>query len=380
MTFGGAERQVVHLAGQLLQRGWDVEVVSLLEPDALTDRLAEAGVAYRTLAMPKGVPDPRGAWRLARCIRQMRPDVVHAHMVHANLVTRVTRLLARMPVLICSAHSVFEGGKRFDLAYRLTDGLCELTTHVSQAAVDRWVRGGVAPARKMRVMPNGVDVAQFGGGAEGPASSEKRRDIRTSLGIGGEFTFLAVGRFKPAKDYGLMLEAFARLRERRESAGRLPVRLLIAGGGALLEEMRSVARVSGLEEAVSFLGKRADIPDLMQAADAYVMSSAWEGMPVVLLEAAASGLPIVATDVGGNREVLRSDEIGYLVPPGDPAALADALGRLVELPEERRRAMGRAARELVESEYSLERVVSDWEAVYRELMESASRGAAARGS
>ena len=144
--------------------------------------------------------------------------------------------------------------------------------------------------------------------------------------------------------------------------------LLIAGQGSLREKAQSLAEELGIAPKVFFLGVRTDIPDLMNAADAYVMSSAWEGMPMVLLEAGAVGLPVVATDVGGNREVVVDGKSGLLVPSKDPEALARAMVRLMELSPEERRSMGKYGRRHIEENYSLERVVEQWEALYRELM------------
>jgi glycosyltransferase involved in cell wall biosynthesis len=133
--------------------------------------------------------------------------------------------------------------------------------------------------------------------------------------------------------------------------------------------MEQLASDLGVTERVKFLGTRRDIPALMDAADAYVMSSAWEGLPMVLLEAAASGLPIVATDVGGNSEVVIDGKTGFLVPPKDPDALAQAMLRLMGLPPEEHRRMGAVARQHIEANYSLDHVVDQWEALYTELLE-----------
>ena len=116
-----------------------------------------------------------------------------------------------------------------------------------------------------------------------------------------------------------------------------------------------------------------NIPHLMNPTDASVMSSSWEGMPNVLLEASATGLPIVATDVGGNREVVLDGVTGFLAPPRNPEALAQAMLRMMELSEEKRRELGRAARKHVEENFSLDRVVDMWEALYKELLERKGR-------
>jgi glycosyltransferase involved in cell wall biosynthesis len=128
----------------------------------------------------------------------------------------------------------------------------------------------------------------------------------------------------------------------------------------------------GLSRRVRFMGVRDDIPDLMNAADAQVLSSSMEGMPLVLQEASAIGLPIVATDVGGNAEVVRSGHSGLIVPPNDSQALADAMRSVMAMTPQQRAAMGRVGRQHVESNYDINRVLDRWEEIYRELLEAKS--------
>jgi glycosyltransferase involved in cell wall biosynthesis len=202
-------------------------------------------------------------------------------------------------------------------------------------------------------------MAQFRSVAEGA-----RESLRRSLGLEGEFVWLAVGRFEIAKDYPNMLRGFARVRERHPGAV-----LLLVGRGSLQGETEALVRDLGLGGRVRFVGVRNDVPEFMSAADGYVMSSAWEGMPMVLLEAAAAGLPIVATAVGGNHEVVCGEESGFLVPPRDGDALGAAMLRMMGLSEAERRSMGARGREHVRNTYSLMRVVERWENLYREVLE-----------
>lgn len=362
LAYGGAETQLVHLATRLKARGWGARVVSLTPPKAYVQELEAAGVPVSSLGIRGKAPDPRPVFRLAKMIRTWRPQIVHSHMVHANLVARLVRLLAPVPVLICTAHSIDEKGQRASdrlrkMAYRLTDPLCDLTTQVSQAGLERYVRIGAVPRHKIRYLPNGVDTERF------RPDPELRACLRQELGLETAFAWLAVGRFDVPKDYANLLQAFAYVAQARPEA-----QLLIAGDGPLRPSMEQLANDLGITDRVKFLGIRRDIPALMNAADAYVMSSAWEGMPNVLLEAAASGLPIVATDVGGNSEVVIDGKTGFLVPPKDPEALAQAMVRLMGLPQEERRRVGEAARQYVEANYSLDRVVDQWEALYREFL------------
>jgi len=358
LAFGGAETQLVNLAISLKKRGWEVRVVSMLPPQAFTEELKEAGIPLSTLNMRRGVADPRAVFGLVKTLREWKPDIVHSHMIHANLLARIARIFYRIPVLICTAHSIDEGGRWREIAYRLTDFLADLTTNVSQAAVERYIRVGAVPKGKIRYVPNGVDTAKFK-----PDEVVVKR-LRNELGINDCFIWLAVGRFEEAKDYPNMLQAFKMVVDKKQDT-----LLLLAGQGSLLEETRKLANELDLEDKVRFLGVRRDVPDLMNAADAYVMSSAWEGMPMVLLEAEACGLPVVATEVGGNGEVILNNKSGYVVPPGDSEALATAMVKMMALSEVERRAMGKAGRAHIEANYSLERVVDQWEELYRQLLQ-----------
>ena len=363
LDYGGAERQVVSLAVLLKARGWDVDVVTLLRPRAYVPELQSAGIQVRHLGMQRGIPNPLAVLRLARLLRETNPQVVHSHMVHANLLARVTRLLVRVPVLICTAHNIDEGGRMRELAYRLTDSLCDITTQVSQAGLERYVRVKAVPRRKIMFVPNGVDTGRF------HADDSIRAQMRSTIGTDNVFVWLAVARFAEAKDYPTMMRAFAQVVARRKD-----VVLLIAGQGALQDETKRMAQDLGIGSYVRFLGVRKDIPALMASADAYVMSSAWEGMPMVLLEASAAGLPIVATDVGGNGEIVRNETNGFLVPPRNPDALAAAMLRLMDTPVEVRKRMGQSGRERIEAYYSLERVVDRWEALYVRLLKQRHEG------
>jgi glycosyltransferase involved in cell wall biosynthesis len=140
---------------------------------------------------------------------------------------------------------------------------------------------------------------------------------------------------------------------------------LIAGTGPLHSALQEQIVSSGLTSNVSLLGLRTDVPALMQAADGFVMSSAWEGLPMVLLEASASSLPIVATDVGGSRDVIAEGETGFLSPAREPSSLADAMLRLMALSPDERRAMGDGARQRVMRTFDVERVADRWEELYR---------------
>lgn len=300
LGLGGAEVQVVQLARRLTERGWVVQVVSLIEPGGLADELREVGIPVASLQMRSPASLAPGALRLVRLLWAWRPDVVHAHMFHANLLCRLVRPLAPIPVLICTAHSTYEAGSGVknkrevtwrERAYRISDFLCDVTTQISEAGLRRYVAVGAVNPRKVRVVRNGIDTGTFS------PSAGAREQLRRELGVERTFVWLAVGRLAAPKDYPTLLRAVALLKDRG-------LVLLIAGEGQLRGDLENLAHALGVDGQVSFLGVRRDMPRLMSAADAFVLSSVWEGSPLVVAEAMACELPVVATDVGGVPELL----------------------------------------------------------------------------
>jgi glycosyltransferase involved in cell wall biosynthesis len=358
MGMGGADKLLMSAAQEMRSRGHEVLIVSVTSLGSMGLEARSLGIPTESLEIRRGFPDPRGLVRLGRLVRRWRPDVLHSHMVHANLLARALRLFVPLPVLVSTIHNIYEGGPLWMTAYRLTNGLVDQMTIVSQAAADRFTRESIVPKELLRVVPNGVDLERFRKVAAGT-----RESLRRSLALEREFVWLAIGRFQPAKDYPNLLRAFVKVRSHSPQTV-----LLVAGRGPLQREMERLAEELGLAGGVRFLGVREDVPELMSAADGYVMASAWEGMPMVLLEAAAAGLPVVATSVAGNREVVEDEKSGFLVPPHESDALGTAMLRLMGLSESQRRAMGERGRELVRTQYGLGRLVDRWEELYREVL------------
>ena len=258
-----------------------------LSGGSMTGQFHEAGIQMHELGVQRGIPDSRAILRLRNIIRKFRPDVVHSHMVHANLLARITRMICPMQVLISTAHNMTEGRRWTEIAYRVTSSLGDLTTIICNAAAERYVRVGSVPPGRLKVVVNGLPVEQF------RPDTNSRDQIRRQIGIQDEFVWLAVGRFEPPKDYANLINAIAQVRSNRSL-------LLIAGDGPLRPDIEKLACELKVSSRIRFLGIRKDVSALMAAADGYVMCSAWEGLPMVLLEAVAWGLLMPATNVGGS--------------------------------------------------------------------------------
>jgi len=360
LGMGGAERQVLALADRMAARGHTVALLVLMPslpeewPTAL--RVIHLNIRKSPVSMLAGVAQAR------RFLLEFRPDLLHSHSFHANMAARLLKLLAPSTAVLSTVHNVYEGGWARMLAYRLTDGLSCRTTAVSKTVAARFVRLKAIPRHKCGVLMNGIDIAEF------VPDADRRARMRTQMGANAGFIWLAAGRIVPAKDFPNLLRAFAQLRASRRDA-----HLWIAGEGAGpdLDRLKHDSTELGLEDSLRWLGVRRDLPALLDAADAFVLASAWEGMPLAVGEAMAMEKPVVATDVGGVRELV--GDAGVIVPPKDPEALASAMLNVMESSSEDRQSLGRTARARIQTSFSMDARADDWEALYRTIMESKGR-------
>ena len=350
---GGAEQQVIALAKALPRRGWRVSVVSLSgSGGAAQAELAEAGAGYLSLGMRKGLADPRGWLRFNQWLRRHKPDVVHAHLPHATWFARWSRLGAPIRVVVDTLHTASTGTAGRRIGYRCSGWLGDRVTAVSQAVASAHVAAGMVGPAGVVVLPNGVDTDTWRPSPAPPPAPDLPQEDK--------FLWLASGRLDPVKDYPTLLRAMAGL--------PASARLVIAGAGPQLSDLQQLAIRLGLGNRVHFLGFEPLVRSWMQAADGFVLSSLWEGLPVGLLEAAACELPAVATDVPGTREAIAPLGSEWLTPVGDATALRAAMAALMLMPRDQRRAMGARARQTVIERFSLNAALDNWEALYRSLL------------
>jgi len=359
LIVGGAESQVYLLACHFASLGHDVLVVPLLEPSAYVEDLAARGIETVRIGVEGPGSVPAAVARLKRLIADWKPTVVHAHMFHAILLARLARLAGSRAPLVSTTHNLAPESRPRRILYATTDRLGTISTNVSQAGTERYAAAGSMPRKRIIHMPNGIDLERF------RLQPELRGPTREALGLGDEFVWLAVGRFVPPKDYMNLLGAFRLVRSSGSQA-----KLLIVGEGEQKVELKAFAETNLPPGAVGFLGKRTDVPELLASCDAYVMSSSSEGLPLVLLEAAGAGLPIVATDVGGNSEIVMDRRTGRLVPARNAALLSAAMLEVEALPTAERAGWGAAGREHVSRNFEIGAVAERWLDLYRQLVVS----------
>ena len=348
---GGAERQVVDLADRFTALGHQVKIVYLTGPALV--KPSSSAVSIIGLSMQKRIIDFFYAYlKLRDLIQSFAPDVVHSHMVHSNIFTRLLRLTCHIPKLVCTAHNTNEGGKLRMLMYRLTASLADVTTNVSNEAVVAFEEQGAVRRGTMLALPNGIDTNRF------RPSEAVRLQIRASEAISeDEKVFIAVGRLTQAKDYPNLFQAFLKVTELEEN-----VRLWILGDGQLKSYLIEEAERLKIINKVQFLGIQDRVSDWMNAADVFVLSSAWEGFGLVVAEAMGCEKIVVATDSGGVREVLA--DCGFLVPARDSEALSIALVQALNIENRDAEILSKNARQRVVNNFSLDAVVDRWVTIY----------------
>ena len=361
----GAERLVVHLL-EYMDRSRFVPVCICLGnriSSHLEARVQQLNVPLYFLG--KGDTMSLDVLRkLDALFRQYRPAVVHTHLLALNYAYPLM-IRYRTPARVYTVHNLAEK----DLGLR--------TAPIVRMLAFRYRIGGVIPvaiAEEVRasirklygypdppLIPNGIPTDEY---APNP---NKRTQWRQAHNIEPHATVLThIGRFATQKNHALLIEAFAQVR------ANTPLYLLLVGSGELEGAVREQVAQLGLEGRVRFLGVRADVAEILNASDVFVLSSRWEGNPMSVMEAMASGLPVVSTAVGGVPELVRDGETGLLVPSEDAEALARAIQALVD-DSARRQAMGAAARQHAVASFDIRHTVRRYEQLYEALLSKNKR-------
>jgi len=353
LGIGGAERQALALAERMAARGHAAALLVLRGRQSEQWPTSLDPVHFNMRRTPASLL--AGLWKARRFLRDFQPDLIHSHTYPANMMARMLKILHPATTVLSTVHNVYEGRWPRMFAYRLTDLLSHHTIAVSQAAADRYVRLKAVPARKLSVVVNGIDIAEFA------PSSDRHVSLRVQMGVQDEFVWLAAGRIAPAKDYPNLLSALARVHAAVPNAS-----LWIAGEAVSASFEVTKALAADLGASVRWLGLRRDIPALLDAADGFVLASAWEGMPLAVGEAMAMEKPVVATDVGGVRELM--GDTGFIVPAKSSEDLAEAMLKMMRRTDEERRRLGLAARERIVAHFSMDAKADEWEALYRKTL------------
>lgn len=357
LGMGGAENQVISLSQEMIKKGHNVEIISLkrrpiqLKPSDDKIIVHELDLQFSFFSFFYSLS------RLFNLINEISPNIIHSHMIHANLVSRIYKFFNPKIKLVCTAHNTIEGGNLGMLLYRLTDKYCDFFSNVSNEAVEAFQLNGATKLKAIQCIYNGIDEKKF------YFDKVARLKLRNNLGVKNKRVLLAVGRFNNQKDYPNLIDAFSKLKQ--NDVDDL-YKLFIVGDGPLKEGIQELIITRELCDHISLLGIRHDINQLMSAADCFVLSSAWEGFGLVVAESMSCNLPVVATDCGGVSEVVG----GYwpLVEPKNSQALCDAILNVFGQDKEKMELTVKNAREYILKNFSLFHVSEKWQSVYTEIV------------
>jgi glycosyltransferase involved in cell wall biosynthesis len=357
LTFGGAETLLRDVAAGLEKRGYRI-TVGYSTPGPFVQELANKGLTLKHIPR-MGLIDPIFMLRMARLMRSDPPQIVHTHLFKSDFHGRLAARLAGVPVVVSTLHNNDSWANNWLLGHiygataRWADRLIAVSSEVKAFHLKKT---GV-PSEKVQVIENGVDVAAFAG------HEAEAGKIRQEFGITPDAPVMGIiGRLKPQKDLPTFLLAATEILREQPDA-----RFLVVGDGPLRAELEELAKQLGLLPSLIFTGMRKDIPAILASSNILVLSSLWEGLPVILLEGMAAARPVVSTAVDGITGVAIPDKTALLTPPSAPAELAQACLKLIRNPQ-LAESMGNAGRERVLEYYSLDVMIDHISALYVDLL------------
>lgn len=366
LSHGGAERQIVELAKHLHSELFDVSIICLSDNNPLLEK--ETELKERVLIVPKRtIYDIALIFKVALLLRQQKIDIVHGFLFDAELVSRLAGWLARTPIVIGSErNSNYHIGLMKKSLLKLTGGLADkIIANSRNGAMFNQSLYRFAES-KYRVVHNGVDTIRFYPQSKTDALRQSALDIPPGRCILGMFA-----SFKRQKNHPLLFAALKEVQQTNPNFTLLLVGDSLDGDFGDTQQYKKEALAAlenaGLGNLVVMLGQRNDIEELYSCCDFTVLSSNHEGMPNVVLESMACGVPVIATDVADNRLLIRDQIDGLLVPVGNKAQLASAILKMMA-DQPLRKAFGQAARESIVEQFSNQMMVKNMQSVYSELL------------
>ena len=358
LKYGGAQTVLYSLVSNINQERYKPSVACLFGGDfPVGDELRKTGIEVIDLRMTNFWRID-ALWRLYQLLHREKYSILHTSLFHASLVGRIVGWAAKVPVIITWRQNISLGGRWRDFIYKMTSRIDDKVIVVSNSTLESEIRTTGLAVEKVEVIYNSIDIDRYS--RKKPANRNK---VKMDFGLGGEEIIVGfIGRFHAQKGIDVLLKAFEKIEK-----SKMNVRLMLVGDGTLRKKIWKQSQTLGNDNRVLFTGIRKDIPLILSSLDIFVLPSRWEGLPLVLLEAMAAGLPIVATAVGGIPEVVVDGETGFLVPPEDPEALASAITRLIE-DSVLRKKFGKAGYKRVKQHFNIQEASRRTEELYFSLL------------
>ena len=351
LGIGGAERQVCNLSDALSNEN-EIKIISLtkelkIKPKNINIEINACDSKKTILGFLNTIKQIRGI------ILEYQPDIVHAHMFHAIIFTRIVRIITPMPKLISTSHCINEMRKYSMFIYRITDFLSDLSTNVSNMAYEEYINKKAWPKSKAIVVENGVDINTFS------FTNYGRNMIRSKMGIKDDTkVILAIGRLVEEKNYPLLLTAFTKLSEINKN-----LLLIIIGSGP---EKDNLLNLASSQENIFFLGEKNNITDWISACDIFILSSKFEGFGLVVAEAMSCERVVVATDCGSIKNIISS--YGLVIDIHESNSMIIKLNEALLMNKNLCIEIGKKARTHIIKNYSIETVANKWRSIYMNII------------
>jgi glycosyltransferase involved in cell wall biosynthesis len=346
----GAEQQLYYLVKGLNKEKFCPVVVSLSQGGYWSEEIRKLNVQVIEIPRSKHKEVSR-LIRLVRVLKKSRPQMIHTFLFSANTYGRVAGILARVPFIIASERNLPEIGKDKNVFKLYIDKFLALFTDGiicnSRKAADTLIKKYSFSEKKVFTVHNGINGASF-------IRNDSQREKIAPYVVG------TVGRLYSQKNHKLFLDMAKLL---LNSYGRGDMKFLIVGDGPLRNELEDYARHLKIDSSVLFAGERTDVPELLQDMDIFVTTSSYEGLSNTIMEAMSAGLPVVATDVGGNGELIVNGETGFICPPNDAHVLAGKVESLIKNQQQAQQ-MGAKGRARIVNEFGIEKMIRETENVY----------------
>ncbi|HPG30701.1 MAG TPA: glycosyltransferase [bacterium] len=332
---GGAELILYHILKNIDKTKFLPVVIALKQNGIIADKIIKEGIQVSNLHC-SGIFDIIFFFKLYKFIKNFHPDIISSFMFHSDMLARIIGKIAGCKV-ISNFHNIYIGNNFIDtkfreLLIRFTDCAADSCVIVSQTAADYFLRKNIAKKNKLNVILNGVDSEFYKNiFSENDILSFKQKNMNSN----NEFIFIAAGRFVKYKGFDFLIKAARILKNKGYK-----FKLVIAGSGKLFSELKRFSENLNLNDYIAFPGNVDNLNEWLWCSDVFVMPSLWEGFPCVLLEAAASGLPIIATNVGGNSEIVEDGFNGFLIEPKNASCLAEKMENIILLQSHKRKELG----------------------------------------
>ncbi len=365
LGLGGSEKFLLELIKHLSTSDYNFQIICLYKGGFLVPLFEEKGISVCVVGM-KNIYDIRGLIKVFKVLQSFNPDIIHTKLTHSDIISGIINFVKSGPVLVSTVESYHEWERAQTLKMFIKKQVLSLIYrkfyHVI-IPVCNYIKQQICsmidiPDNKIKVIYNGVDTSFFS-----PNISHPHKKIRNHFGLNEQdYVIGTIGRLNEVKNQTLLLEAIAHLQH-----NELPLKCLIVGDGYKRKDLEKRAAELGCERIVRFIDAQRDVRNILDILDIFVLPSRAEGLSITLLEAMAMEKPVIATAVGGNQELIRNGQNGFLVPPGDSNTLASIILHLFQHPH-KAVSVGKAARQYILEHFDINIIAHKYNTLYKTLL------------